>query len=232
MVSFVIRGWRLFSSTAETIIPHTSVYDKYTKQITAQGGITTNRSLRLDEIIKKDKIVHLSAGSIAEIWNEYHLSKPYCSSLVITEATYSQWMGKRARESPSFVIPLRMASGGWLNYMVQHGRSLTVPMAIFTGLHDYQQWGENAPIRMVTHAFPDLAREKGVALTRSSFDGDSLNRQQAETLLKTTIDYYTGPAIGDGREDYGWVWQFNHDSTKFNFDSFISHHSIKHPLNP
>lgn len=81
-------------------------------------------------------------------------------------------------------------------------------------LDDFHRYKEAAPVRLVAQGFGELVEDKGIGLVEAKFDGSLLTRVQALTLMRTIIDVYTTSA-------YSWVHTFNHDTSAFNFESFI-----------
>jgi hypothetical protein len=100
--------------------------------------------------------------------------------------------------------------------MVQHSVHNTGGCSIFTTLDDYQRYKEAAPIRLVTHCFGDLLQSKQIGLVRTQFDGNLISREQANSLLRTCIDFYT-------TNSYQWVRTFNHNPQQFTYDTFLAY---------
>lgn len=211
---------RCYNSAAK----HINYYDKYAKQTEGipdnplkREGIIVNGKLKLSDIVRQERLMELSSGSIAQIWMQYHEKKPYHNGLVVAGSIFVEWMQVRAGESPTFIIPLPVGqNGALLNYVVQHPKPSegSCKMTLYSRLDDYQRYGGSAPIRMVAYCFDEFLQKNEVALIRSNFGGDNLNREQADYLLKSTIDAYTN--------QYSWVQQFNHQPESFDWNSFLS----------
>ncbi|RKP27834.1 ATP11 protein-domain-containing protein [Syncephalis pseudoplumigaleata] len=135
----------------------------------------------LDAIVKLEMLMDKDAETIGKIWNQHHASKPGRLSALVPAETYRQ-MARRAREFPSFILPLPREQGAEFFWLQFSGHQ-----CYFTSLAEYKLHGEQArPYLVLTH-YPELIESKQIVLMRGEL-GDADGAKEGQSTLMTSED--------------------------------------------
>ena len=144
------------------------------------------------------------------IWNEYHHAKPHTVSTVLTSKQYAEFTSK-GKNSPVFIFPVPKGEPPAHFVLVSQFQDRAF---LLTFLGDYQKDPLGANPYMVITCYEELEATKGIVLVRGDLI-TNLDEDEGKTLLTRLLESYMYEA------QYETVHQFNHDSTKFNYDEYI-----------
>lgn len=90
---------------------HLNYYDKYAVQggshqasvdkLVPSQPVAIRPGLKLDEVIKLDKLASLSAGTVSEMWQGHFETRAFRMGLAVGGSTFSRWWGQAATHSPT-----------------------------------------------------------------------------------------------------------------------------------
>ncbi|KAI9597729.1 ATP11 protein-domain-containing protein [Syncephalis fuscata] len=184
------------------------------EQVTEEGP---NGVKPLDKIVKLELLMDKNTEAITTIWNQHHSSKRGLSA-VIPADTYRNLLA-RAREFPSFILPLPRNEGVEFFWLQFSGHQ-----CYFTSLAEYKLHAEHArPYLILTH-YPELMDSKQVVLMRGEL-GDTESASQsvpmttddARLLVYMLQDFY----VTGSKDKQSLVERFHRQPETFKFEDLV-----------
>lgn len=164
---------------------------------------------RLNEMVNMDLLKTKSSGEIAAIWDTYYRESKDAIGVSVKGKVYDT-VQERMQKSRYFVFPVVRSEGMFT--MISQIQDRTV---LFTYLEAYKLNPSNAPPYVTLQVYEDLKEEKDIALLRGDIVNE-LNREEAEGLVNTFVQYYTMDELYQT-----YVHTFNHEPASFNFDAYM-----------
>ena len=177
------------------------------KSMSGKDKAPTGLPFDLNKLLKVEMIQDKSAKEIGDIWKTYFSSMDSICA-VIPKKKYVQ-IHTLATVCPQFIYPVPRDDG--YEFFLGEWKG---DMLFFTSLVHYQKHGENAPMAISMHHYPNLQDSHGIVLMASKIQSEHVAVQDAQFLAYAVELFY-------GTDDGALVRQFRYKPQEFRYESVI-----------
>lgn len=177
------------------------------KSMSGKDKAPTGLPFDLNKLMKVELIQDKTTKEISDIWKTYFSSMDSICA-VIPKKKYVQ-INTLATVCPQFIYPVPRDDG--YEFFVGEWKG---HMLFFTSLIHYQKHGENAPMAVSMHHYPNLQDSHGIVLMASKIQSEHVAVQDAQFLAYAVELFY-------GTDDGELVRQFRYKPQEFRHESVI-----------
>ena len=177
------------------------------KTMSGKDKAPTGLPFDLNKLLKIELIQDKTTKEISDIWKTYFSSMDSICA-VIPKKKYVQ-INTLATVCPQFIYPVPRDDG--YEFFLGEWKG---DMLFFTSLVHYQKHGENAPMAVAMHHYPNLQDSHGIVLMASKIQSEHVAVQDAQFLAYAVELFY-------GTDDGELVRQFRYKPQEFRYESTI-----------
>ena len=165
---------------------------------------------RLAEVAKLELLEAEEPASVSAIWESFHKDRPEVGGSCVSAEEHGL-ISERARDSPSFIFPVRREQGHFILYSQFDAKH---SMFVMTFLEEYKTNPAAAQPWLSVTLFGELLASKALGLLRVEAVPERLVKAEAVHVLSLVRRYY-------GTDNYDRVWTFNHAERHFDLEAYL-----------